>query len=170
VRIKKENTMSERYAACIRIGGQIRQSCIAKLLEAIRNAAVSHEWGDRPFDPKSAEDLAAAIRDGRLWLCDDQSRYGTFPDLEAACQRLHLSYTRWCEGYCGYDAEVVDWEPGMRKPVVRVGSNAGDETYVPTKSVRKALRHLEAGRIGKAKVLLRSLCPSIGKLPPFKIS
>jgi hypothetical protein len=169
VRINKENTMSERYAAYIKIGGQIRQSCVPKLLEAIRNAAVAHEWGDRPFEPKSAEDLSVAIRDGRLWLCDDQSRYGTFPELEAACRRLHLSYTRWCEGYCEYDAEIVDWRPRIRKPFVRIGSNAGDETYLPATDVTKALRHLEAGGVGKAKALLRSLCPDVPELPPFKI-
>jgi hypothetical protein len=137
VRIKKENTMSERYAAYISIGGQVEQSRLPKLLEAISKASVSLDWSERQFEPQSVEDLLTAVRDGSLWLCDDQSRYGTFPELEATCRKLGLSYSRWCEGYCQYDAEVVDWEPGMRKPLVRVGSNAGDETYVPTESVRE---------------------------------
>jgi hypothetical protein len=161
--------MSERYAAYISIGGDLPQSRVSELLEAIRNASISHEWGDTPFAPQSAGDLSKAVHKGRLWLCDDQSRYGTFPELEAACRKLGLSYTRWAEGYCQYDAELVDWRPGMRKPLVRVSSNASEATYVPTKSVMKALRHLEAGRVGKAKALLRRLCPTVPKLPPLMI-
>jgi hypothetical protein len=161
--------MSERYAAYIMIGGDLPQSRVSELLETIRSASVSHEWGDPAFEPQSAGDLSAAVLKGHLWLCDDQSRYGTFPELEAACRKLGLSYTRWAEGYCEYDAELVDWRPGMRKPLVRVSSNASEATYLPTEQVKKVLRHLEANRVAKAKALLRPLCPDVPKLPPFKI-
>jgi hypothetical protein len=57
----------------------------------------------------------------------------------------------------------------MRKPLVRVSSNASEATYLSTDQVRKALRHLEAGQVAKAKALLRRLCPTVPKLPPFKI-
>jgi len=161
--------MSERYAAYISIGGQIQQSRLMELLEAVRTAAVSHEWGDPAFEPRSADDLLKAVHKGHLWLCDDQSRYGTFPELEATCRKLGLPYTRWAEGYCQYDAELVDWRPGMRKPPVRVSSNASEATYLSTDQVKKALRYLAAGQVAKAKALLRSLCPDVPKLPPFKI-
>jgi len=161
--------VSERYAAYINIGGQVDESRLAELLEAIRTASVSHEWGDPPFGPRTADDLRKAIHKGYLWLCDDQSRYGTFPELEAACRKLGLSYTRWAEGYCQYDAELVDWRPGMRKPLVRVGSNDSEATYVPAERVRRALRHLDAGQVGRAKALLKLLCPTLAKLRPFKI-
>jgi hypothetical protein len=42
-------------------------------------------------------------------------------------------------------------------------------TYVPEVQVRKVLVHLEADRVAKAKSILRSLCPEVPKLPPFKI-
>jgi hypothetical protein len=161
--------MSERYSANIRIGGQITPKRIPTLLEAIRTASVSHEWGDAPFEPNSAEELLAAVRDGHLFLCDEQSRYGEFPELEATCQKLGLSYSRWAEGYCAYDAELVDWRTGMKEPVVRVASNSSDATYVATEDVRKALKHLDAGNVARAKRLLQRLCPDIPALPPFEI-
>lgn len=161
--------MSERYVARIQIGGEIRRSRLPDLLEAIRTAPVSHEWGDACFEPKSAEDLVNAIRDSHLFLCDDQTRYGEFPELEAACRKLRLSYARWSEGYCAYDAEVVEWRPGMKKPLVRVGSNSNNATFVPTDEVRRALRQLESNHIGRAREILRTLCPDIPPLPSFKI-
>jgi len=59
--------MSERYAANIRIGGEIRHSRLLKLLEAIRTASISHEWGEPPFEPKSTEDLATATASSPSW-------------------------------------------------------------------------------------------------------
>jgi hypothetical protein len=116
-----------------------------------------------------AEELLESLRDNRLWLCDDQASYGEFPELESACQNLSLSYTRHSEGKYEYDAEVIEWRPGMTEPLVRVGSNHDEGAYVPVKEVEKALKHLEANRIGKAKKLLLALCPKIPKLPPFEI-
>jgi hypothetical protein len=161
--------MSERYAASIKIGGEIRRSRLPELLEAIRTASVSHEWGDACFEPTSTEDLVKAIRDGHLFLCDDETLYGEFPELEAACRKLRLPYTRWSEGYCEYDAEIVEWRRGMKKPLIRVGSNSNNATFVSTEEVRKALQQLESNHIGRARRTLRALCPDIPKLPPFKI-
>ena len=161
--------MSERYAASIKIGGEIRRSRLPELLEAIRAASVSHEWGEPPFDPKSAEDLITAVRDGHLFLCDDQTRYGEFPELEATCRKLRLPYTRWSEGYCAYDAEVVEWLPGLKRPLARTGSNSNNATFVPTKEVCKALKQLESNHTGRAREILRTLCPDIPQLPRFKI-
>ncbi len=161
--------MSERYAASIKIGGPVAGHDLAVLMKAITQASVCHSWGEPPFEPKSAEEVVSAIRDGHLFLCDDQSRYGEFPELETTCRELGLSYTRWCEGYCEYDAEVVDWRPGMNEPACRTGSNSGDATFVPADEVRKALKHLESNHIGRARELLRKLCPDIPDLPPFRI-
>lgn len=161
--------MSERYAASIRIGGEIKNTDLPALLDAITKACVCHSWGETPFEPKSGEDLMAVVRDGHLFLCDDQTRYGEFPELETACRELGLSYSRWCEGYCEYDAEVVDWRPGMSEPLCRNGSNSGDTTFVPADEVRKALAHLQSNHIGRARELLRKLCPDIPELPPFMI-
>ena len=161
--------MSERYAANIVIGGSLPKIRLPELLRAVQEAAVSIEWGDAPLNPQSEQDLLSAIDEGQLWLCDDQTRNGDFPELETACRELGLSYTRQSEGYCGYDAEVADWRFGMTEPLVRTGSNAGQQTYVPEEEVRKALKHLESNHIGRARKLLRKLCPDIPDLPPFQI-
>ena len=161
--------MSDRIAANITIGGALSRSRLPELLKAITEAEVATSWGDAFFQPQSEEQLLAVLINGRLWLCDDESRDGGFPDLEDACCKLGLSFTRLCESRYEYDAEVVDFRPGMKKPLFRVGSNVRNVTYVPETQVRKVLAHLEAGRVGKAKSLLRSLCPDVPKLPPFKI-
>lgn len=161
--------MSERYAANIKIGGQISKRRVPRLLKTICAASISHDWGEPPFEPQSAEELSTAIRDGHLFLCDDQTRYGEFPELEAACRKLSLSYTRWCEGYCEYDAELVDWRPGMPEPLCRIGSNSSNAIFIPADEVRKALKHLESNHIGRARELLRKLCPDIPDLPPFTV-
>ena len=114
------------------------------------------------------QELLTALDEGQLWFCDDQALNGEFPELETACRELGLSYTRQSEGHC-QDAEVVDWRPDMEEPLVRTGSNAGDGTFVLTEEVRKALTHLESNHIGRARELLRTLCPDIPELPPFKI-
>ena len=169
-RVLKETTVSERYVANIVIGGSLPKIRLPELLKAVQEAAVSIEWGDAPLNPQSEQDLLSAIDEGQLWLCDDQTRNGEFPELETACRELGLSYTRQSEGYCGYDAEVADWRPEMEEPLVRVGSNSGNQTYVPAEEVRKALAHLESNHIGRARELLRTLCPDIPELPAFQIT
>ncbi len=161
--------MSERLCAEIRIGGRLSRGQLPEFLKAVSKARVSLEWGDACFTPTTADELLESLRDGRLWLCDDQASYGEFPELESACRALGLSYTRRSEGKYERDAEIVEWRPGMAEPLSRVGSNHSQSAYVPVEEVAKALKHLEAGRAGKAKKILRTLCPQLPELPPFKI-
>ena len=162
--------MSAHYAAWIRIGGRIKRSKVELLLKAIREASVSLEWGDAPFAPQTSDELLTVRRDCHLWFCDDQARWGEFPELEAACRKLRLGYSRHMEGACDCDAERVDWRPGMKEPLVRIGSNVNsDVTYVPTEAVRKPLALLGTGQTEKALRALRKLCPTVTELPPFEI-
>ena len=161
--------MSVGFSTWIRIGGRIERDKIEPLLEAIQGAGVSLEWGGAPFEPKNADDLIQA-RGQWLWLCDDRAGYGEFPKLEATCRKLGLGYTRHCEAMLNYDAERVDFRPGMKKPLVRIGSNVNRETtYVAMKDVRRALKHLEACQRDKALATLRRICPHVLKLPSFEI-
>ena len=84
--------MSERYCAWIRIGGRINASKTRPLLKTIREAGASLGWGEPLATPESTAELIKGLQDDWLWLCDDQARYGEFPELEAACQRLGLDY------------------------------------------------------------------------------
>lgn len=162
--------MSSRFCASIRIGGQIKRSSVEPLLKEIRAAALSLEWGDAPFMPQNADELMAGRKDKHLWLCDEQADYGEFPELETACRKLGLAYCRHSEASFDCDAELADWRPGMKKPLVRPGSNINShDSYVPIEAVRKAIALLKAGEPQKALHALQQLCPKIPELPPFEI-
>lgn len=161
--------MSDRLAAHISIGGRLARAKVPKLLDAIASSDVSLEWGDRCFRATSGEGLLNACKQGELILCDDQASWGEFPELEAACRKLGLSYDRFSEGKYEHDPEIVVWRPGMKEPLIHRGSNSGESIYVPADEVKKALKHLEAGRAIKAKKILQKLCPEVPELPTFEI-
>lgn len=162
--------MSERYATWIQIGGRIKRSRIDSFLKAIREAAVRTDWGEAYFEPQTPEELLEACKDGHLQLCDEEARYGEFPELEKACRRLRLSYRRHCEGMCGYDAELLDWRPGMKEPVAHKSSNEHtDETLVLASAVTEAITLLEAGNTQQGIEALKHLCPQLPELPPLEI-
>jgi len=162
--------MSSRFCASIRIGGQIQRPKVEHLLRVIREAALSLEWGDAPFLPEDANELMEARGDKHLWLCDEQANYGEFPELETACRKLKLAYSRHSEASFDCDAELADWRSGMKKPLVRTGSNINSvDTYVPTDAVRKATALLDVGHAEKALGALRKLCPDVPELPPLEI-
>lgn len=162
--------MSERMSGWIQIGGKLPRSKARQLCTAISTARVSLDWGDATFEPKSPEELLAAREDDRLWLCDNEASWGEFPDLEEACRKLGLAYTRCSDGASVYDAERVDWRPGMKEPLSRICSNeSGEKILIAEESVRNALAALEAGNAPTAKRILQSLCHNILPVPPFEI-
>lgn len=161
--------MSDRFSAYIMIGGRLPKHRVPELLKAIMNAGVSFEWGESILQPTTEAELLQALHKGRLYLCDVEARDGEFPELEQVCRTLDLAYTRHSEGKYEYDPITTDWRPGMREPLFRRSSNSSEAIYVSATQVKKAIRHLEAGRSGKAKKLLQSLCPDVPRLPRFQI-
>jgi hypothetical protein len=110
-------------------------------LKAVAESGGSLEWGDAAFEPADAEELTSALRAGRLVLYDDQARLGEFEGLETTCRRLRLGYTRHSESKYEYGAELVDWRPGMREPIVRSCSNS---PHVWADFVQEALEQLKS--------------------------
>ena len=162
--------MSERMSGWIQIGGTLPRSQTEQLCTAISSERVSLDWGDATFEPKSPEELIAARKDERLWLCDNEASWGEFPDLEEACRELGLAYTRCSDGASTYDAERDDWRPGMKSPLSRICSNeSGNNILIAEEPVRNALEALDAGNFPTAKRILQSLCHSIPPVPPFEI-
>jgi len=161
--------MSDRYSAYIEIGGHLHKKQVPRLLQAIAEAGVCTEWDGASFEPADANELLTACKRGRIWLCDHQARDGEFPELEETCRLIELSYRRHSDSWFGIDPEIVDWRPGMNNSLTRMASNCDQDTFVPEKEVRKALTHLEKEQVGKAKALLRRLCPNIPEVPPFEI-
>ena len=163
--------MSSRYSAWIRFGGSLGRCQAEKLLAAIRQDYARLDWGEPPFEPATADELLLALSEERLRLCDEEARYGEFDALETACRELGLSYRRHTEAWCGDDAVLVDWQPGMTEPLVRVGSNeGGDEALVSEECVREALVLLETDRTADGIAALRKLCPAVPGVPPFVLS
>ncbi len=162
--------MGERYCAWIRIGGTIERTKTEPLLTEIRSSCVKLDWCQPCFEPTSVDELLAARTDGWLRLCDEEARYGEFKELEQVCQEIGLSYTRHTEAWCGEDATLLDFRPGMKEPVEQYGSNAGGDTVmVPADAVKEAIVLLRAGRVPEAIGKLEHLCPHIPQLPPFEI-
>lgn len=162
--------MSARYSAWIRIGGSLEYSQTEELIKAIRADYARLDWGEPPFEPATAEELVGARSDERLWLCDEEARYGEFDALESTCRKLNLSYRRHCDAWCGEDAILVDWHPGMAEPLVRSASNEdGDMVLIPEAEVHKALTALNSGEVAIATAMLRKLCPVVPEVPPFVI-
>ena len=162
--------MSERMCACITIGGRLRRANAPVLLSAIAESHVGLEWGESGFAPTDTDDLLGALKDGRLWLGDDQAPYGAMPRLEEACRTLWLPFRRHAEGKYEFDAEVIDWRPGMAEPLVRTGSNEDpDAIYVRSDRIREALEFLETGCVPNTLAILRELCPQVEPVPPFQI-
>ena len=162
--------MSERYCAWIRIGGRIERPKLESLLKAISQSYIRLDWGEPPFEPRDADELLDVRQDGRLRLCDEEARYGEFPQLEETCRKLGLGYRRYCEAWCGSDAGITDWRPGMKEPLVHTCSNDdSDIVLVDAATVKEALTTLEAGRIPEALSRLKSLCATVPDLPPFEI-
>jgi hypothetical protein len=126
-------------AAEIRIGGKIRQDLVPGLCKAIREERLSFDWGDTCFDPDSAEELTEACdeRDGvrLLCLCDDQASYGQFSILEKFLVEAGISYRRHSDAKYEYDAEIVEFRPGLGQ-VVFVSNNDG-EFLVPLENLAR---------------------------------
>jgi hypothetical protein len=162
--------MSSRYAAWIRIGGTVDRASAGSLLNAVRQAWAKRDWNADPFQPSTIDELLEAREDGWLWLYDEEAKYGEFEGIERVCRELGLSYCRHTEAWCGDDAVLLDWRPGMEQPLVRTGSNDNsDVALVPEDPVRNALAALEAGDAPAATRILEDLCPQVPDLPPFEI-
>ena len=74
--------MSERFSTWIEIGGRLKGCHVESILKAIREAGVRLDWGEAYFEPKDAAELLDGRRDGVLHFCDEEARYGEFPELE----------------------------------------------------------------------------------------
>ena len=163
--------MSSRYAAWIRIGGTVERANAEPLLKAVREARAKRDWLAAPFEPSTVDELLEAREDGWLCLRDEEARYGEFEDIERACRELGLCYCRHTEAWCGDDAVLLDWRPGMEEPLVRTGSNDNSGTVlVSEETVSEALAALEAGGASEAIRILKSLCQQVPDLPPFEVA
>ena len=87
--------MADRFAGKISIGGRIPTDKVTALIDAINSEGISlhPEWADKPFCPRSKQDLIDAFDESdHIVLCDDQVCNGMFDCLEAELTELGVSW------------------------------------------------------------------------------
>lgn len=164
--------MAERFAGEIKIGGRIPASKVEGLCVAITDQGVALEWGDADFEPKTAKDLTEAADGGVLRLCSDQAIYGRFVELEGFCVKNGISFDRHSEGKYEYDAEIVKFRSGMRRPRTFLSDQNGHQLVAHIGAVLKGWRALGRPRpnvVVVRRMLGQALGTDIGKLPPLRI-
>jgi hypothetical protein len=100
-----------------------------------------------------------------LLLADHEATWGSFDLLEAFLVNHGIAFDRQSEGKFGFDAELVQYRPGMKKPLVRMTS----QNNKPVIEVRALLPIKKAMRMnmpGLAEQLLDKLIGA--KITPLK--
>lgn len=165
--------MSERMPAEIQIGGAVPASVVPALIEHIsaENAFVS--WEEVLFEATTGEELLAlALCEGQtstLRLVDHEAAWGEFSDLEEFLVKHQIAFDRQCGAKYEYDAQLVQFRPGMEGPYVWLANQNGQPHVALTDlvAVREALK---SGRAEEAlQALQEALGPEIPPLEPLRI-
>lgn len=146
--------MSDRFAACIRIGGQLsftRQllpddpgdgtTVLQGLLGALHDDSASHEYGEAVI-PAACVVLDLYLEKGILVFKNAEACNGEFEATEEFCVEHDIPFNRWSDCCWPYNGENVYWRPGMSRPVTTLADSSGDE-IVCGKTVREALAKLD---------------------------
>ena len=175
--------MADRFPGEITIGGKVPSALLEEFLGEVASSGASvGDYGDAPFDGRTAEELRGALdEDGHLRLADPEACYGQFDDLEAFCVRHGIPFDRHSDARYEFDAVNVTFRPGMERPVVVASNNAGD-SLAEVDGIRSVARELAwlvtAGltkdellaAVAKASKDLEALLPpEVEPLPPLEI-
>jgi hypothetical protein len=175
--------MSDHFPGEIRIGAKIAAALLEGFLQEVTATGASvGDYGDTPFDCKTAEELREALDEsGHLHLADAEARYGQFEDLETFCVEHGIPFDRHSDAKYEFDAENVRFRPGMEHPQQVFSNNNGDD-LVDTAQLRPVaaeLARLVTAGLGRDELLaavreastrLDSLLPpEIEPLPALEI-
>lgn len=191
--------MSDRFSAQIWIGGKVSNTerlypndegdnttILDGLIGALNRDGASHDFGDIAIDPNCTDwDKLTEYLDDKFLLnlkCD-QIRNGEFEETEQFCIDNGISFDRWSDHYCEYDAENVHFRPGMSSPVMTLADIAGRE-IVDGGHVRKGMdlinefkanynasdKASDWAKLDKGLRYLKDVCPELPpKLEKFEI-
>lgn len=147
---------------------ELRQHCI--------NEDLKGDWGDQvPFfvDIKTPKALRKWLGgDEHLVLMDSEASGGQFTDLEDWLFDNDIPFDRHSGSCAAFDAEFVQWRPGMVEPVHTASSDNDEDVLVPAFPVIEAYRHLREGNIHSAMTHLENVVGrlrSIQALPRFQL-
>ena len=162
--------MSDRFPGKLTIGGKLTADQLATLIDTIAmEGEGSLEYGDKP-----ASWLALDEHTGHLVICNAEARNGEFEHTEAALIEAGIAWQRHSSAYCGDDAEIVWWHPGMDGQTGNICDDDGN-LLCPMVPVAAALVNLESAlnstvsietsAIVAARDLLRTVVVKIPTLP-----
>ena len=146
--------MSDRWYACIRIGGCLPREHVSRLC-ALMGA-----------DGDDDEVLRQRLEGGRLSHEDSQADGGAFEELEEACRELGLAYIRRSDGFWEILPQVEFWQPGMAEPQTLIADGDGNP-LVPMATLIEIRDLLRAGRSAAALALLEDAAVEVPELPLF---
>lgn len=161
--------MNEGVLAIIWIGGQVDESCVEILIDAINETPVYTHDGDTCYKPTCADDLFDALTsNGHLYLCDDNAPSGEMPAIMAACQTLDLSYRLWREADTDRGSTVTFWSPGLERSLTFGGEHMHPETTLIDSTVLvDSLKAIQEGRAEAAQAVLASVVSEVAMVPPL---
>lgn len=162
--------MSNRLSVNIHIGGALPAVHSAELIDTICLQEVALGWNGRPFQPDSITDLWKALINGVIHLYDNHTSKDKFPDLEAFCQRVGLSYNRYYDGNAEWNPGMVAWRPGWETPREFVTDTDG-KIVVHAEALEEVVDMWAAQGDEAALGYLRALAGlDLPPLPPFSIN
>jgi hypothetical protein len=165
--------MFERMAAEIAIGGDVPADVVPELIDEIKAQGVQVGWNKRPFKAKNANELLALARkNGKastLLLADHEATWGSFDLLEAFLVNHKIAFDRRSEGKFGFDAELVQYRPGMKKTLVRMTSQ-NKKLVIEVRALLPIKKAMRMNMPVKSEYLLdRLIGPKISPLKALRI-
>lgn len=148
--------MADRVPATISLGGVLSRADVTDLLEAIAADGLSAQWD------VTACEIETFRFDRPLTLAAHAAASGRFPNIEACCRRLGLTYVRWAGG-------SPDCYPPSREVFLGAGQpedflvSEDDELLLSLAQVR-ALGSLQAVEAHAARALCQ--VPDLVLAPP----
>ena len=175
--------MADHLSTVIWIGGDIPQQLVPALCQIIREEEVALDWGTRPFQPQTAEDLLAPVPQGEtLGLYHERAAWGCFEQLEKFLEKHRIAFRRRCEGRPEHASQLVEYRPVCGS--VTLETNAGGYPVVRALNLAPVEHLLEAAldvadnqpasRLlslvrTALKVLREQLPPEVPPLEPLRV-
>jgi hypothetical protein len=161
-------------AAQLEIGGDVPANLVPELIDEIKAQGVKVGWNETAFNAKNAKELLAlARRNGKrspLLLADHEATWGSFDLLEAFLAQHAIAFDRRSEGKYGFDAELVQYRPGMKKPLIRMTSQ-DQKPVIEVRALLPIKKAFRWGQCGLAEQLLDKLIgPKIPSLKALRIA
>jgi len=175
--------MADCFPGEVTIGGKVPSALLEEFLGAVASAGASAgDYGDPPFDGRTAEELLDALDgNGHLRLVDAEARYGQFEELEGFLQEHGIPFDRHSDARHEFDAVKVMFRPGMERPAEVASNNVGDALADADelRPVARELARLATAGLTKDELLAAVakasrdldalLPPEVGPLPPLEI-